>query len=193
MIKDCRDFVEIFETPILESVPQIYLGALAFVPLSSKFLSVGDIPHLQQFFGSHLPGSVPESPSSTTIGASQVNRLHITTCLDIMAEELRFNIFTLSSSFMRNKDAQNLEALLEANMSSRLRYACRHWADRVSGLETLDVDLVGILISFFQTDFLHWLEVMSILDLLPGDVLKLVTAHVCDSMIFATMISILID
>lgn len=106
-----------------------------------------------------------------------------------MANELRFNIFTLSSSFKRNTDEQNLEALLEANVSFRLRYACCHWTDQVSGLETFDADLIGMLIRFFKANFLQWLEVMSILALLPVNILKnLGTVHVCDSFIFATII-----
>lgn len=188
IIQDARHFIDIYEIPILESVPNIYISALAFTLVSSKYLPATDVRRLQRLLGLHLPESFPEGPLSTEIGPSQANCLHITTCLEIMAEELRFNIFTLPSSFMRNKDVQNLQALLEANMSSRLRYACCHWTDQVSRLENPDADLLEMVSRFFRTHFLHWLEVMSILALSPIDALKnLNTVRVCDSMISATM------
>lgn len=128
-------------------------------------------------------------PLSAHISSPQINYLHTTACLDIMAKELRFNMYKLPSSFVRNERLPDLKALSEANTSSRLRYACRHWADRVSQLETLDANLVGMLTRFFQAHFLHWLEVISILALSPVDILKnLVAIHVCNLLIFATMI-----
>lgn len=148
----------------------------------------GDAPRIQQTFAFFLRESFPVLPLSIKINLPEVHCLHVTTCLEIMAKELQFNSCEFPSSLLRNNDVLNLGALSEANMSSPLRYACRHWTDQISSLETLDADLLQMLDWFFNIHFLHWLEVMSILALSPADALKnLNTVHVCDSMIFATM------
>lgn len=148
-----------------------------------------DPPRFYRTFESFLLGSFPQNSFIVDLSLPEVGRLRATACLEIMARELRFNICQISSSFLRNKDLANSSATVEARVSSNLRYACRHWAEHVSGLETLDVDLLRMLSGFFQTHFLHWLEVMSILALSPVNVLKhLVAMDVCNSLIFATMI-----
>lgn len=135
----------------------------------------GEVPPWQGTFDSFLLDSFPR-------GALKANRLHLTSCLKIMAKELRFDLYKLPSSFLRNDDVRNLQLLEGAKISSHLHYACCHWADHFSELETLDADLVNILSGFFQTYFLYWLEVMSIVGLSPAEVLKkLDVARVCTS------------
>lgn len=142
-----------------------------------------DRPRLHRTFELFLRDSFPAVTLPTELGPSAVNRLHITTCLKIMAQELRFNILEYPSSFLRNKDVLSLAALKQSNISPHLRYACRHWADRISQLKMLDTELSEMVSGFFLTHFLPWLEVLSILALSPVDVLKnLVAIHVCNYM-----------
>ncbi|KAJ7696256.1 hypothetical protein B0H17DRAFT_1269394 [Mycena rosella] len=49
-------------------------------------------------------------------------------CVRIMNKLLRFNVCNLPSSFLLNKDDKGLADRVETNISSKLRYACLHWA-----------------------------------------------------------------
>lgn len=163
------------------------------IPRLTRLFSGGkltrDTPRLQHKFELFLQDSYPVAPLSIKIKLPEVHRLHMTTCLEIMAKELRFNICEYPSSFVRNEDMLNLGTPERTHISLHLRYACSHWADQISQLETLDADLLEMVSEFFRTHFLHWLEVMSILALSPVDVLKnLITIHVCNSLIFVTKI-----
>lgn len=150
---------------------------------------IRDTSRLQRNFESFLRDSFLVAPLSMKTDLQEVYRLHITTYLEIMAKELRFNISEHPSSFVRNRDVLNIATLEGGNVSSHLRYACGHWADQIPKLETLNADLLEMVSGFFRTHFLHGLEVMSILALSPGDVLKnLVAIPVCNPLIFATMI-----
>lgn len=149
--------------------------------LHGKRLS-GGTPSWHYTFELFLLGSFPAK-------LPEANCLHISSCLRIMAKELRFNICESPSSFLRNKDVPNLEALKRTHISSHLAYACRYWADQVSKVETLDPDVLGMLSEFFQTHFLHWLEIMSILGLSPVETLKKLDAvRVSNLIIVSTMI-----
>lgn len=99
------------------------------------------------------------------------NRLHVTMCLGIMVDQLRFNICRFPSSFARTNNVANLEALASSNISPQLRYACRNWTRCIPLLKILDIELLDTLCEFFRTQFLHWLEVMSILRLSPLETL----------------------
>lgn len=140
----------------------------------------GEAPPWQGTFDSFLLDSFPR-------GTLDGNRLHLTSCLKIMAKELQFNLYKSPSSFFRNHDLRNLQVLEGASISSHLHYASCHWADQFSELEALDADLLNILSGFFQTHFLYWIEVMSIVGLSPVEVLKkLDLARVCTSEIIPT-------
>lgn len=111
-----------------------------------------------------------------------------------MAEELRFNICKFPSSFLRNEDVPDIEAMKGADISPLLRYACSHWIDRASELEILDAELLEMLCGFLQNHFLHWLEVMSILGLSPVQAFSdLQIAQACYPILLSIMIQVLID
>lgn len=140
-----------------------------------------DAPRFHVTFESFLLESSHRSPFSIELTPPERDFLLATTYLKIMDEELPL-------SFPQNKDVPDLKALSEANISSHLRYACRHWAQHVSQLENLDTDLVGTLSRFFQARFLHWLQVMSVLALPPVEALQdLDPARVSDSIIQTTV------
>lgn len=141
----------------------------------------------QRTFDVFLLNSFSKSPFSRTEPLLDQARLYLTTCLEIMAKELHFDMFKHTSSFRRNSEAQNLMGPAHSSISAYLSYACRHWTNLVSELEILDGDLVRTLSEFFQTHFLHWLEVMSILGFSPAEALtNLDVVRVCNLMILST-------
>jgi len=83
-------------------------------------------------------------------------------CLHVMAEELRFNICGLSSSFVRNVDVENLEDSIVANIPPHLHFASCKWTYHVSQLQSLEPTLVQMISDFFRFHLLFWLEVMSL-------------------------------
>lgn len=154
----------------------------------------GATRRFQQTFRSFLLESPADGPFSVELEPPEIHRLRVMTCLDIMAKELRFNIRNSPSSFLRKEASPNLEGPSETNVSSHLRYACRHWTEHVSKLETFDVGLFGMLSWFFRTHFLYWIEVMCCLNLSSVEALEnLNAAHVCNSKILTTMMQLLID
>ncbi|KAI0271286.1 hypothetical protein BC834DRAFT_930264, partial [Gloeopeniophorella convolvens] len=79
----------------------------------------------------------------------------------LMHDKLRLNICDLPSSDHRNADIEDLQSRITEHISDALSYACRSWDDH---LEHVSPDkIVGGVQSFFKTDFLHWLEAMSLL------------------------------
>lgn len=111
-------------------------------------------------------------------------------CLDVMAAELRFNICHLSSSFTPNSAVPNLADLAATHISPQLRYACQCWLYHVAKLPTIKGPILDKIVVFFQSHFLPWLEVMSILNISEAKVLadlrSLDLASVCCPTIFCT-------
>lgn len=102
-----------------------------------------------------------------------------TMCLDVLSKELQFNICKFPSSFMRNREVRDLTMRADSAISSRLRYACQYWMDHVGQLVEMRSGMLEQILDFFQTQFLPWLEVMSILELPPADALgKLLSNNV---------------
>ena len=83
-------------------------------------------------------------------------------CLHIMAEELRFNICRVSSSFIRNVDVEDLEDSIVANIPPHLHFACRMWTYHISQIQTFETTLIEMISDFFRFHLLFWLEVMSL-------------------------------
>lgn len=93
-------------------------------------------------------------------------------CIRIMTASLRFNIFGLSSSFLSNKDVDPT-GLIHSNISSQLEYACRFWTYHASEAGDENSLLLQEIVTFFETHFLAWLEVMSLSAQSPLDALNL--------------------
>jgi hypothetical protein len=84
-------------------------------------------------------------------------------CLGLMLHSLRFNICNLETSYLANKDVEDLEVRIVQCLPPALSYACRLWDDHLEhvGFET---DLFGKLQAFFGEKFLFWLEALSLLN-----------------------------
>lgn len=144
----------------------------------------GDTRHWHNTFDLFLLNAFGKLPSPHEITPPDLDRLHTTTCLEIMSEKLHFNMCKLPSSFLRNKDVSDLKALASSNISPHLRYASRNWTRCVLRMKILDSELLQMLYEFFHAHLLYWLEVMAILGRLPVETLGgLIAGQVSKSII----------
>ncbi|KAB5587757.1 Vegetative incompatibility protein HET-E-1 [Ceratobasidium theobromae] len=81
-------------------------------------------------------------------------------CFSIM-RQLQFNICNLESSFVADKDINDLPDRVAKCISSSLSYACRYWADHLRLCDTSE-DLRSMLGDFLSTRLLFWMEVMNL-------------------------------
>ncbi|KAH6896348.1 hypothetical protein BKA70DRAFT_1438269 [Coprinopsis sp. MPI-PUGE-AT-0042] len=85
-------------------------------------------------------------------------------CFGIMAEQLRFNIADISSSYQLDRDNPALSSNIHTNISMPLRYACGYWSSHLAfiSLERMD-GLAKALNEFLQLQILFWVEAMNLL------------------------------
>ncbi|KAJ7645802.1 hypothetical protein B0H17DRAFT_449230, partial [Mycena rosella] len=90
-----------------------------------------------------------------------------TSCFQLM-ESLRFNICNLPSSFLDDSEVPGLSTVFDSNISSPLRYACRHWAAHLSkipaGGQEMRQDIIERMQDWLYGRVLFWMEVMNLLD-----------------------------
>ncbi|KAJ7696302.1 WD40-repeat-containing domain protein [Mycena rosella] len=89
-------------------------------------------------------------------------------CVCIMNESLHFNLCNLPSSFLLDKNDKGLADRVETNISSKLRYACQHWAVHLASVRhdpQEDTQLSALLLDFYSLKVLFWMEAMNLLKL----------------------------
>ena len=79
----------------------------------------------------------------------------------VLGDDLRFNICKLESSYLANKDVEDLEERIVEHLPPALSYACRFWDDHLRHLD-FETDLFVKLQTFFEKKFLFWLEALSL-------------------------------
>jgi hypothetical protein len=90
-------------------------------------------------------------------------------CLKVMNKQLRFNVCQISL-----KDQyQNLDTLLKEGLdlnciSKELQYAARYWTNHLSKLQDIDSELTELLEAFSKEHFMHWIEVLALIDQLDA-------------------------
>lgn len=82
-------------------------------------------------------------------------------CLHNMNKGLKFNICRLQTSYLRNDEISDLPMRIKTMILPCLLYSCRFFADHLSD-STNDGPLLKEIDSFLHTNFLYWLEVMSL-------------------------------
>ncbi len=82
-------------------------------------------------------------------------------CLGLLLKDLKFNICNLESSYLANKDVEDLKARIDKHIPPALLYACRFWDDHLEHID-FEADLFGKLRTFFKKKFLFWLEALSL-------------------------------
>ena len=87
-------------------------------------------------------------------------------CLSLLLRDLKFNICEIESSYLANKDIEDLEARIAKHLPPTLSYTCRFYHDHLKYLD-FETDLFCKLRTFFETKFLFWLEALSITSNLP--------------------------
>ncbi|KAH9051827.1 hypothetical protein EDB87DRAFT_647937 [Lactarius vividus] len=83
-------------------------------------------------------------------------------CLGLALADLKFNICNLESSYVANKDVEDLESRIVKHLPLTLSYACRFWDDHLERLD-FETDLFRKLGRFFEQKFLYWLEALSLM------------------------------
>ena len=81
-------------------------------------------------------------------------------CLKFMLHNLKFNICNLESSYLLNRDIQDLQYRIKDHIPSALSYACRFWSNHLK--QPFDKDRLAQLRLLFERKFLFWLEVLSL-------------------------------
>jgi hypothetical protein len=87
-------------------------------------------------------------------------------CFRLMARLLKFDICGINAPTF-NSDISDLRVRISRRVPEALQYACRFWADHLVALLP-HPEMVDLLRAFFFKHVLHWLEVMSLLDLLDS-------------------------
>jgi hypothetical protein len=100
------------------------------------------------------------------IDQREANERMALACFRVMEQNLTFNICQIPTSFLRNVDIPELPGLREKHIPHHLSYACQFWAVHVSTTPSSEFAQQD-LESFFQKDFLYWLEVMSVIQRSP--------------------------
>jgi len=87
---------------------------------------------------------------------------HLTrSCLDLLLNDLKFNICNLETSYLANKDVKDLRSRVDKHIPHALLYACRFWDDHLEHID-FEIDLFVQLRTFFEKKFLFWLEALSV-------------------------------
>ncbi|PKY03251.1 WD40 repeat-like protein [Aspergillus campestris IBT 28561] len=106
----------------------------------------------------------PKKENSTFwIDEQRVHRTLTTLCLQNMKKNLRKNICELPSDGKLRKEIDMQS--VDNHLPSDLRYSCRYWIHHLVQTKEPAADVSGIF-SFLEEQFLHWIEVMSILGFL---------------------------
>ncbi|GJJ11023.1 hypothetical protein Clacol_005252 [Clathrus columnatus] len=82
-------------------------------------------------------------------------------CFDIMKKELKFNICSLESSFVFDKDVPDLQERIANSVSDTLSYACRYWGEHLRQGNLTDM-VHDKLADFITHRLLFWMEVLNL-------------------------------
>jgi hypothetical protein len=137
-------------------VPSLTSQDLEFVctQMNSVLDSESGLRFVHQSFVDFLVNLPNESPFSykKVVHEQQM----ASACFQIMAEELRFNITGVESSYFRTDVIPDLAQ----KVSSHLCYACQFWSAHLQSVVEKE-SLLGDILRFMHTHLLFWLEVLS--------------------------------
>ena len=121
----------------------------------------GSISLLHTSFSDYL-FSPKQSGEPWLIDLDNARRLIAEQCFVVMKSELRFNICSLESSYVRNDDVQDLADRIKSRISPQLKYACLHWAQHLSEI-SCSSELLRMVSEFAYIRLLFWFEVLSLI------------------------------
>jgi len=102
-----------------------------------------------------------EKSGGFCVGLRDSHRQLAHSCLGLLINGLKFNICNLESSYLANKDIQDLDSRVDKHIPPALLYACRFWDDHLEYIN-FETDLFVQLRTFFEEKFLFWLEALSL-------------------------------
>ncbi|EUC60433.1 vegetative incompatibility protein HET-E-1, putative [Rhizoctonia solani AG-3 Rhs1AP] len=83
-------------------------------------------------------------------------------CLEVMQQDLRFNICRLRTSYLLNSEVPDLKHRVHSHIGSALKYACSHWINYFTS--SPNQALVGAILKFLEApQLMYWIEVLSLL------------------------------
>ncbi|KAF7982945.1 hypothetical protein HWV62_25250 [Athelia sp. TMB] len=83
-------------------------------------------------------------------------------CFRVMQRLLHFNICELGTSYLMNRDVFDLAKRIDAYVPQSLAYACRFSFEHLKNSNTIDRQVHEMILTFFKSQFLYWLEVLSL-------------------------------
>jgi hypothetical protein len=86
--------------------------------------------------------------------------------LQSLKSKLCFNICQLPTSYLANQNVMDLEKRIKDNIPADLSYACKFMADHLQAVE-FDNLILADIDGFMRTQFLYWLEVLSLVKKIP--------------------------
>ncbi|KAG8795791.1 hypothetical protein FRC16_009954, partial [Serendipita sp. 398] len=110
--------------------------------------------------------------SNFSISLGRAHEALASRCLEIMKKELRFNIGNIESSYTLNDEIPGLKSRLEKCISPHLLYASRFWTTHLEEASP-SPEILEDVRYFLRNQFLFWLEVISLHQLVNRGVIIL--------------------
>ena len=98
------------------------------------------------------------------INSSNQNHILTDRCFRVMSELLRRDICGINDPTKFNSDVLDLDDRLQEHVPEHLRYACQFWSLHLEDIPVGDNEIYDKATEFLFQHFLHWLEVMSLLE-----------------------------
>jgi hypothetical protein len=84
-------------------------------------------------------------------------------CLDVMNNQLKFDICKIGDPSLLNTEIEDLSQKLDRYVSGGLRYSCRSFAHHIARASDANEMLIAALDEFVHKHLLQWMETMSLL------------------------------
>ncbi|KAK4064160.1 uncharacterized protein Triagg1_9139 [Trichoderma aggressivum f. europaeum] len=133
-----------------------HLSSVLDVPQQAS----GKIYVLHSSFRDFLSDPARSSSLYFSVDQRKIHANLLTCCLDIMATELRKNIYSIREPGKRIKDIS--KSGVDSHVSQVLQYACKYWIHHLEESDVNPREHSGTL-EFFQTRFLFWIEVLTLI------------------------------
>ncbi|TDL24718.1 hypothetical protein BD410DRAFT_850870, partial [Rickenella mellea] len=168
---EIKAFHDIVGTIVVAKIPlchQDFANLLSLEPVMVQFickglqtvLDSGDVLHFtHQSFVDYL---VHFAPPPFQIDVKKQNQILTIACFQVMNTALQFNICQLPTSYVCNDKFPNSQVITENTVPDHLSYACCFWANHLKAT-TFHIEILTQVKKFLNTQFLYWLEVLSII------------------------------
>ncbi|KAF8290672.1 WD40 repeat-like protein [Clavulina sp. PMI_390] len=177
----------------------VYFGLLSSLLTGTRLTSVNTplLPLHASFFD-----FIQDSSSLYCVDVEHTHRILVKSCLAVMLHgerRLKFNICDLSTSFLPNSSVPNLSSIIKERVGEALIYACHFWTSHLAEAPDVPISIMETIRTLLSTSqFLHWLEVMSItgasplqsLSSIPTQVASNIAAEVSEALRFTSYYAI---